>query len=467
MHKPGWRSRRRSRLSLVERAVPRLGRPPGPDDAPHAPRKEEPASQAASTEGTIAATRTALPPSPPADPIEAAVQPIENETMTASAALARAAEAVQAEERRDAAAVAHEEAVAESAVGSSAADDADESDSKGETRAVAAKPDGVESAGEGRAIAGSAWAAAGPGGEARIVEPDLRLNWSALIAGGFVDPRDRSRPLPRNMDEIARALVRQSLSDQSSWRDRIILVTSPHEREAKTVSAINFAFALTTVNRHKVVLLDADSGGSAAADRLGCEDAVGVTAALADESIEIDALAVSTDLDRLTLIASGDHEDDALDRFASRRMLQILRHFTRDPETLLVIDAPPMLASKEAAVLSVIAGQVVMAIEAGRTTADSIEHALQRIGDRHNVSLVLNENSGLRPKAPARGGKAGRAKGVGRDKGRAKVKPRAPKAAAAAALAIGLLAAPSLGEAGPSVERSSPKAVATALQAGC
>ena len=38
MHKPGWRSRRRSRLSLVERAVPRLGRMPGDDDGVKVPR---------------------------------------------------------------------------------------------------------------------------------------------------------------------------------------------------------------------------------------------------------------------------------------------------------------------------------------------------------------------------------------------------------------------------------------------
>ncbi|MEM9442765.1 MAG: hypothetical protein AAGA73_20170, partial [Pseudomonadota bacterium] len=47
------------------------------------------------------------------------------------------------------------------------------------------------------------------------------------------------------------------------------------------------------------------------------------------------------------------------------------------------------------AVLNVVAGQVVMAVEAGRTTADQIEHALQRLGDRHNVSLVLNASSGV------------------------------------------------------------------------
>ncbi|MGI9419415.1 MAG: hypothetical protein ACR2RA_16435 [Geminicoccaceae bacterium] len=234
-----------------------------------------------------------------------------------------------------------------------------------------------------------------PDASASAAGQPLEFDWEQLVASGFVDPRDRARPLSKAMNEIIRALIRQALSDQSSWRDRVILVTSPAERSSKTAASINFAFGLTTIANHRVVVVDVATVGLGAVGRLGGGDRVGVAAALADESIAIDDLPIRTDLDRLTLVASGSPDEDTLDRFASRRMLDILRFLTKDPDTILIIDAPPILLSQEAAVLSVVAGQVVMSVEAGRTTADQIEHALQRIGERHNVSLVLNESSGM------------------------------------------------------------------------
>ena len=225
----------------------------------------------------------------------------------------------------------------------------------------------------------------------------LSFDWDRLVAEGFSDPREGERLLSSNMKEIVRALIRQALSDQSSWRDRIILVTSPNERTAKTTASINFAFGLATADDHHVILADVDTAGEGAVGRLaiGGAGTRGIAEALSDEAIDIPDILVETDLPRLTLVRSGEPDDQTFDRLASRRMLQILRFMTRNPKTLLIVDAPPILSSQEAAVLSVVAGQVVLAVEAGRTTGDSIEHALQRLGERHNVSLVLIESHGL------------------------------------------------------------------------
>jgi receptor protein-tyrosine kinase len=223
----------------------------------------------------------------------------------------------------------------------------------------------------------------------------LALEWASLVDSGFTDPRARGEPLPSHMDPIIRTLLRQALSDQASWRDRVILVTSPTERVSKTTAAINFAFGLSSVGNHKAVLVDVDVTGAGAVGRLGGFNRVGITEALADEAVDVEDLVIETGLDHLTLVASGRPDDAIIDHFGSQRMPQILRFLTEDPDTILVIDAPPILVSSESAVLNVIAGQVVMAVEAGRTTADQIEHALQRLGDRHNVSLVLNASSGV------------------------------------------------------------------------
>lgn len=457
MHKPGWRSRRRSRLSLVERAVPRIGRMTSPDDGsrpaataePDSTRTEmmvtEPVSMKTDhadgevlTElaSDLAAPRMHSSPSVIQRLTETLPTPSKAQVDTGTAAEEIAPrradkqnlDGVNSEHRHGS-----EPEIKPGALQETTEESGPEPEQADET----VMP--VQVAGDDRSRFPPeplALPIKKPLEMPPAAEPDLTLDWPPLVAQGFTDPRDRSRPLPKNMDEIARALIRQALSDQSSWRDRVVLVTSPYERKAKTVAAINFAFGLTTINRHSVVLVDADVDGEGAVDRLGGDGKSGLTTALFDDDLEISDVALETDLDRLTLLGSGpSSEESLLDRFASRRMLQILRFLTKDPETLLVIDAPPIIDSQEAAVLSVIAGQVVLVVEAGRTTADAIDHALQRIGDRPNVALVLNESSGFDDEFLRVGQeRADRSKALP-DKHNNPVRRRVPKAVAALLLA--------------------------------
>ncbi len=484
MHKPGWRSRRRSRLSLVERAVPRLGRPI--EDGAKTPRIDE-TGAASDSKPEFASNVLATPV------LKSEIGPVQFEARSlrgrgnAEPAPETPSERVSeyAPAQADDPAEANEEvrtpsshAEAEAADVVAASPPTSEkpatpveattpsppaflappiqAGSETETRETDSERASIALAGIGTTSASAvAKVETGKDDSLQASEheqssgPKLALDWDRLIDSGFTDPRDRGRPLSRNMDEIIRALIRQALSDQSSWRDRVILVTSPYERTGKTTAAINFAFGVTTVASHHAVLVDVDTTGPGAVDRLGGHDMTGIVKALADESIGLDEVVIKTDLERLTLVASGAADDENLDRFASRRMLQILRHLTENPETILIIDAPPILLSQEAAVLSVIAGQVVLAVDAGRTTADHIEHALQRIGERHNVSLVLNECSGMTseetPKAARRSEFPAAKRGI------PSTKRRLPRAMAAAGVfMLCLLVLPTVGQTGAS-----------------
>ncbi len=460
MHKPGWRSKRRSRLSLVERAVPKLGhfaeRDEGPKPTLSSPALTPPLKQA--QKSPAKASKNGLtPPEPetdelkdrsfdePPEPAGQTAEPapdegaLKSETssrsdlssvdaapvlgeegnsaddafllnhVAASEALAEAAETVTASADDGTEATDQEVDLQDDGASSSELSEAGSSETSPvadgpEALAIPAEfdPAVIEASLASLGVKPVSLQGSGANGNEGQSTPStpadvgpLELEWNELIESGFTDPRDRGQPLPSHMDPIIRTLLRQALSDQASWRDRVILVTSPTERVSKTTAAINFAFGLSTIGNHKAVLVDVDTTGSGAVGRLGGVNRIGITEALADEDLEVGELGIETGLGHLTLVASGRPDDEIIDHFGNQRMLQILRFLTEDPDTILVIDAPPILVSQEAAVLNVIAGQVVMAVEAGRTTADQIEHALQRLGDRHNVSLVLNASSGV------------------------------------------------------------------------
>jgi hypothetical protein len=72
-------------------------------------------------------------------------------------------------------------------------------------------------------------------------------------------------------------------------------------------------------------------------------------------------------------------------------MVQLLRELLAgDPDRLLVIDGPPP-CRPEAQALALFAGQIVLIVAAGKTPRGAVDIALARLGDRRNVSLLLNQ----------------------------------------------------------------------------
>jgi len=484
MNKPGWRTRRRSRVSLVERAVPRLGRTSEPADDG---KTKESLEAAVQTDDEIIATSSVndasnievdavtaeqnavmTPPggalTSPADHVSTA----DDEALEARAQLRdnlsdqadlegsenEASDRVTAEELVGGAVEAAERPLDQPPHIGGLVDRLKEA----EQRSASSPSDAARASDpaiDGNIVGPVIDIGAAPPAMSLPVKVRRDLDWDRLMTEGFSDPRNGDRLLSSNMKEIVRALIRQAMSDQSSWRDRIILVTSPNERVAKTTASINFAFGLATAEDHQVILADVDTAGPGAVARLAVDAAgsKGIAEALADETVDIADLLVGTDLPRLTLVTSGEPDDQTFDRLASRRMLQILRFMTRNPKALLIIDAPPILSSQEAAVLSVVAGQVVLAVEAGRTTGDAIEHALQRLGERHNVSLVLIESSGVTDEPLASAGSEMHYSGDHMAGPRPSETRRRPAKAAVAAVALlfGLIAHQSFDPSGPIV----------------
>ena len=63
----------------------------------------------------------------------------------------------------------------------------------------------------------------------------------------------------------------------------------------------------------------------------------------------------------------------------------------RDPNRIVIVDAPPLHAGTEAGVLARIVGHVVVLVEADKTAQSTVEDALHQLKGCESVSLVLNK----------------------------------------------------------------------------
>ena len=60
-------------------------------------------------------------------------------------------------------------------------------------------------------------------------------------------------------------------------------------------------------------------------------------------------------------------------------------------DRIIIFDSPPLLAASEASVLASRMGQIVMIVEAGKTTERELKDALSRIESCNLAGLLLNK----------------------------------------------------------------------------
>jgi receptor protein-tyrosine kinase len=90
----------------------------------------------------------------------------------------------------------------------------------------------------------------------------------------------------------------------------------------------------------------------------------------------------------LSFGASG----DGAELLASRQMARVIRNIGRRfAERVVILDAPPCLASSDAAAMAPVVGQIVFVVEAEQTQRPEVEAALDLIQACPTITLLLNK----------------------------------------------------------------------------
>ena len=220
-----------------------------------------------------------------------------------------------------------------------------------------------------------------------------QIDRSRLVRQGFIDPDGDRSLLAEEMRVVKRSLLAQATIAEGGAKDRVILVTSARPGEGKTFTSVNLALSLAQEQDARVVLIDADATMRGAQTALGIrDDGPGLTELLHGYETSLAGILRPTDVPRLSFIGAGAAGNGNAELYSSRRMAQVVEALLKADERLLVvIDAPPVLATSEAMALAPLAGQTVFVIEAGSTAREAVEQAVELIADLTDVQLVLNK----------------------------------------------------------------------------
>ena len=222
----------------------------------------------------------------------------------------------------------------------------------------------------------------------------ISLDPTTLSRAGIMTPESDSTRIVEEFRVIKRPLLTKAFPPGLPRLDRanVILVTSARPGEGKSFVACNLAMSLASDRNRQVVLVDADLRNPSMPRLFGLSPGPGLIDLLASPRIDALDVMVGTNFPNLFLIPTGQSASQSTELLASPRMAEVVRELaTSDDNRIVILDAAPLLASSEPAVLAHNAGQVLLVVEAERTGRPAVEEALGHLGGCANISLVLNK----------------------------------------------------------------------------
>jgi Mrp family chromosome partitioning ATPase len=255
-----------------------------------------------------------------------------------------------------------------------------------------------------RAIGGGASDRTGGGDRLALVDEGVPfvIDFALLKSRGVFTQAAREDAQAYELRAIKRRLLRRIGFLQRAGRDRrqlratgrnrnIVLCTSTRPGEGKSFAAMNLAMSFALEEGLPVFLIDADP----ARPRLrsyfnlpagpGLTDIINAPSSLASVALKASNLP-------LTFISEGARVPNPTELFGS---LEAKRFFAAlsalCPDGLIILDAPPMLATTETIALARHADEVVFVVEADSTPQPAVASALDELLELNpNVSLLLN-----------------------------------------------------------------------------
>ena len=220
------------------------------------------------------------------------------------------------------------------------------------------------------------------------------IDLARLEANGFVTPASGESGLLHEFRVMKRPLIQNALGRSAAplQNANLIMVTSSLPGEGKSFVSVNLAMSIAMEVDCRVLLVDGDVLKPSIPRLLGIQPARGLMDVLTTRGLNVGDVLLKTNVPRLDVLLAGTPHRTSSEMLASEGMQRLLQELaTRYPDRIVVFDSPPLLATTESRILATLMGQVVVVVEAERTTHSALESALDTVESCPVVMTVLNK----------------------------------------------------------------------------
>lgn len=231
--------------------------------------------------------------------------------------------------------------------------------------------------------------------ESAIENPGCHIAAAKLKEFGFLTPDSPDQKLAEQYRALKRPVLMNAFSngpDKVAYSNSV-MVTSAVEGEGKTYTAFNVAISMSMERNTTVLLIDSDVIKGSLSRLLGLENSPGLIDLLSEPDLNIADVIVTTDIPRLKVLPAGKPNVHSTELLASADMKRIASELSgRYPDRIIVFDAPPLLATSQAKVLTHFAGQILLVVEAGATPQELVKESVSQLDPNKIIGVVLNKS---------------------------------------------------------------------------
>jgi protein-tyrosine kinase len=234
-----------------------------------------------------------------------------------------------------------------------------------------------------------------PRSAARTTQQAVNIDLDRLQRQSIIVPGSGRTPMSESFRRVKRHVLANIANAEPGSPANLVMVTSPLANEGKTFCTINLAISMAMEMERTVLLVDADVAKPSVPSVLGIRIERGLMDVLFEQGIDLSSVLCRTNIDKLTFLPAGKGRHHATEMLASDAMGAMLQEMAeRYSDRIIIFDSPPLLAASESSVLATRMGQIVMVVEAGKTTEAALKESLNRIEQCRNVGLLLNKIEG-------------------------------------------------------------------------
>jgi len=222
------------------------------------------------------------------------------------------------------------------------------------------------------------------------------INLARLHRMGVVAPDAEKSQIAEEFRIIKRPLIANAFGQGAARvkNGNLIMVTSSLPGEGKSFCAINLAISMAMEMDRTVLLIDADVAKPRVPEYLGIHADKGLLDVLQDKDLKLSDVLIKTDISKLTVLPAGRTYKRATELLASAAMTRLVEDIgNRYPDRIILFDSPPLLATSESSVLATHMGQIVMVVEAEKTSQEAVREALRHIQSCEVVGMLLNKTT--------------------------------------------------------------------------
>lgn len=226
-------------------------------------------------------------------------------------------------------------------------------------------------------------------------EKTVTLDLVRLKAAGMLLPDSVPSQMLEEYRNIKRPLLKNAFSQGATHVEHgnLIMITSALPGEGKTFTAINLAMSIAMELDRTILLVDADVSRAGISSILGFDAGKGLSDLLIDSSLTVSDVLIKTNIPKLRLMSAGQHCENINELMASSNMAGLIDDLShRYSDRVILFDSPPLIATTEARILAGHMGQILMVVEAEKTSQSVLQEAIDYLDSSKVIGLVLNKN---------------------------------------------------------------------------